>query len=171
MSFKRFTLPSLIATAALLSMGAAHAVGTATSNFNVLLTVKPKCIITNATVVDINLGGADVGATNVGSNTTFNMQCTKKTAYTITLAPTNTGAGTDNTGKLKGDNDATQLIDYALYSDAAYSTAWGKLTKVGGTSSTTSSAGVDFKVYAKVASVPDVPQDTYRDAVTITVTY
>lgn len=168
MSIMRFALSAIAASAAVLSMGAAQAAGTATSNFNVNLTVQSKCVITNTTVTDINLGSFDVGATPAVGNTKFNLKCTKGTPYTISLSPTNAG-GTDNTGKLKASG--TDTIDYALFSNAGATAAWGKTSLVSGTFSTSSSAGVDISIYAKVATVPDVPVGTYTDNVQITVNY
>ena len=169
MSFKRFALPSLIATAAFLSMGAAHAAGTATGTFNVNINVIGKCVISTA-ATDIDFGTVEVGAATVTKNNTFSVQCSKKTGYTITLTPLNAGTG-DNGGKMKTATGET--IDYTMFSDAAGSAPWGKTVGVSGTSSSSSSAAVDYKVYAKVTGgvVPDVPVGTYTDKVTITVTY
>ncbi|QNP50059.1 Csu type fimbrial protein [Diaphorobacter aerolatus] len=170
MSFKKSAVIGATLLASIFASSAVHA-ATTTSKFDVTLTVLPKCVITNSSIADINLGTVDTGATNLIGNTTFTMQCTKKTAYSISLTPGAVGAGANNTGTLKGAADATQTVAYGLFSDAAAVVPWGKTSFVTGTSSATSSAGVDFKVYAKVASVPDVPQDKYTDNVTITVTY
>ncbi len=172
MTFQRFAFSLIVAATAALSMAPAQAATTVSGNFNVNLKVVPKCVFGTGTIANIDLGSADASTsgltTNAGS-TTFNIQCTKRTAYTINLSPTNTVAGADNTGKLNASTDATQQVDYALFSDAAYKNAWGKTTAVSDTA--TSSALKSYTVYARVTSVGDVIQDNYSDKVTITVTY
>ncbi|QIL81964.1 spore coat protein U domain-containing protein [Diaphorobacter sp. HDW4A] len=169
MSFKRFAISAVVASAAVLSMNAAQAAGSVTGTFNVLLTVQGKCQISTA-ATDIDFGTLDMGATTTVLNNTFSVQCTKGTVYSITLSPKNAGA-TENSGQMK--SAANDIINYTLHTDLAANTAWGKTSAVGGTSSTSSSAPVVFKAYAKVAGnvVPDVPVGAYKDTVTITVTY
>ena len=148
---------------------------TLTSDFNVLMVVKPKCSLTETTIGDINLAEHEAGAANIKGSTQFAVLCTKTTPYAISLTPSN--ASSSGQGTLRGANQAnTETISYSLYKDAAMSEVWGNQADPGGnqqagTGNPDGTTSVNHTVYAKVPVLGNLFPDTYKDRVTVTITY
>src|SRR5262245_55791141 len=117
---------TLIATAALAAgMAAMTAEGasTATTTFQVKLTIQTSCTV--AKTGDLNLGTHDGWETNLGTNaSTFTVTCSKNTPYYIGLKSQATTADNNGAGAMKGTGSNNDTVAYTLYQDAA-STVWG----------------------------------------------
>lgn len=141
----------------------------ATTTFQVKFTVNKACSVS---ATNLDFGTQDATATNVpgSTNGTITVTCSKGTAYTIGLLPSNnssTGAGT-MAGATTGNTDK---VPYQLYQDSGLATVWGNTAStntVGG--SGTGSAQAAVTVYGKVASANYTP-DAYADTVTVNVVY
>ena len=169
MSFLRSTL---IATAiATMGMGAAMA-ATATATFDVLIKINPSCTVTAGSGSNIDFGAVAYSATNLSMNNNITVLCTKNTAYTIGLLPASGDTG--GAGNMAAQNVApttgnTDKVPYTLRSVSATGTAWGNVSGkwVPGTGI---GANQTLPVYATVPSV-NVTPDSYKETVTVTVTY
>ena len=146
----------------------AHA-DTATSTFQVQITITKSCSVTSGT--PINFGNVAASSPSVTANTSISVNCSRLTPYTVGLAPSNSdtlGAGVMS-GAIGGNTDK---VPYQLAKDSA-GAIWGSITS-GGTSNVVAGSGTgaaqSLTVYAKVANANFTP-DVYTDTVTVTVTY
>lgn len=179
MSVTRFAL-----FCALLATSAAHAATAPTMNFNVTLTVNSKCTITGS-IGDMAFGAQDTSATNLQSSTTLQVLCTKKTPYSIALTPnsTNSTTGAGNMSSTSGTSNVSgaanpDTVAYQLRQLTGASAAvWGNVSGTGSNvvsvpaASSTGTAAVSTTIYGTISSIGNVVPDTYKDVVTVTVSY
>lgn len=163
MQNRLLTFVSLFATAALVP-GPAFS-QTATTQFNVQVTIEAECLINSAG--DMSFGTAGVLDTDVEATSEIAVQCTSGTPYDIGLG---VGPGASVAARLMtGPGDET--VTYALYSDPARTDLWGNTI---GTDTATGTGTGTEQTYTVYGQGP--PQDapapgTYTDIVTVTVTY
>ena len=122
MSFKK----TLLAIAALSFVGVAGA-ATATSSFNVKLTVNGTCAIKVAPI-DIDLGTVLAGDAVTPASTVINVNCSKGTAFTVGLTPSN--SSTVGAGAMAGPAPSTPIA-YQLHQTTAAGAVWGNVTGAG----------------------------------------
>jgi len=153
-----------LSLSAILGFAQGASAATATSQFNVTITVQPSCDVTTTSIPDLAFGSVAAGAAATG-DTTFKLQCTIGTAPVISL--------TSNNGwKMKGqdsspyDNTAA-TVAYGLYSDSGRTTTWNDTTTV-----TAADDGTEqtFHVYGSVADAGQTVGN-FKDVVTVTLTY
>ena len=147
----------------------AHA-DTATSTFQVQITITKSCSVTSGT--PINFGNVAASSPSVIRNTSISVNCSRLTPYTVGLSPSNSnklGSGLMS-GAIGGNTDK---VPYQLAKDADGTVVWGSETAAGSSNvvSDSGSGGPQpLTVYAKVANANFTP-DVYTDTVTVTVTY
>jgi spore coat protein U-like protein len=148
--------------------------GMAADNFPfvVTATVAKSCLVT---ADPLNFGTIDglPGMADRDQFSTINVTCTTPTAYTVALSPSNnstTGAGTmAPTGGVPGNTDT---VPYRLYSNAGRSAPWGSVTGTNTVAGTGTGTAQTLTVYGRVlGSSVNVRPDSYRDVVTVTVSY
>lgn len=164
----------LIATTAallVLSVDAApvHA-ATATTTFNVRVTITAACDISTTAPTDVNFGTQPSTATNTDNQGALNVNCTPSAPYTIALD--NGQNGTDaNTRKM---SSGTAQVPYQLYRAATRTSAdvWGSTTGTGGNTYAGTGSGTvqTVPVYGRVPS-SNFPAGSYADVITATITY
>jgi spore coat protein U-like protein len=168
MSFRRIattaTLLALSVTAA--SVQAA----TATTTFNVRVTITAACDISTTAPTDVNFGTQPSTATNTDNQGALNVNCTPSAPYTIALD--NGQNGTDaNTRKM---SSGTAQVPYQLYRAATRTSAdvWGSTTGTGGNTYAGTGSGTvqTVPVYGRVPS-SNFPAGSYADVITATITY
>jgi spore coat protein U-like protein len=139
---------------------------TATTSFQVQLTIEAQCLINSAST--LSFGTQGVLSANVDQTSSIQIQCTNTTPYTIGLdAGTGTGA-TVTTRKLTGGG---ATIHYSLYSDAARTAVWGTTIGSNTVASTGTGAAQSFTVYGRIPAQTTPAPATYTDTITVTVTY
>lgn len=158
---------TLVAAAGLLFANSTLA-ATATTTFKVTATVASSCKVT---ATDLDFGAYDPLAAALDGTSTITATCTAQTPYTIGLdAGLKTGGTT--TRRMTGDDIATTLLSYELYSDTTRTAIWGAL---GGTNTVAQSAltggALNYTVYGRIPASQYVPAANYADTVTVTVTY
>ena len=146
---------------------------TATSTFQVTVTIQKACTVTAGAASNISLGTVASTATNVAGNNTISVNCSKTTPYYIGLAPSN--ANTAGLGAMAGTGANADKVGYQLRSTAGTSgTIWGNTataSSVGnGVAGTGTGANQSHTVYVTVPSANFTP-DTYTDTVTVNVNY
>lgn len=157
---------TLVAAAGLLFANSALA-ATATTTFKVTATVASSCKVT---ATDLGFGAYDPLAAALDGTSTITATCTAQTPYTIGL-DAGLNAGGTTTRRMKGDDTATTLLSYELYSDTTRSAIWGAL---GGTTvahSALTGGALYYTVYGRIPASQYVPAANYADTVTVTVTY
>jgi len=153
----------------------ASASNPAVSTIGATLTILKSCQITATT--QVNFGSVDptVNANAAGTGT-ISVACTKGTTITdIKLS----GGGSFSSGT-RQMTDGTNFVAYALYTDAAHTTAWGdsgatiaaNALSSGFVATTSATVAQTFNVYGQVlAAAENVPASTYTDTVNVTVDY
>ena len=166
----------LIAKLAIIVLGAvagAAQTGTATSTFQVTMTITSSCAVTTAPT-NISLGSAvaQTAAVTNNSSNTFKVSCSNKTPFTVGLAPSN--ANTSGLGAMSGTGSNTDKVPYQLYSNSGLTTVWGNTIGTNTMASTgagmAASKGVQFTAYAQAVNADFAP-DSYADTVTVNVNY
>jgi spore coat protein U-like protein len=154
---------------------------TATGNLTVTITITEECTVNtddegaaaNATiafgshgVLNANID-AETAATGAGA---VRMQCTAGTAYSIAL---DEGSYAETPGDVStrrmANADASEHVEYQLYTDAARNDVWG--TGAAAVSGTATGAVQSFQVFGRVPPQETPPADNYSDIVTVIVTY
>lgn len=155
------TAASMIAGA-----GAAHA-QTSTGTMPVSATVTENCVIAGQPLdfasVDVTSGAEVTGAGSV------TVTCTQGVEYTLNA---DVAEGGDATARTMTSTSGTEVLSYALFTDAARTQAWGN--GVSGQPLTGTGTGSEeaVSIYAKVAANQNaLPADTYTDTVSMTITY
>lgn len=158
---------TLVAAAGLLFANSTLA-ATATTTFKVTATVASSCKVTAR---DLVFGVYDPLAVALNGTSTITATCTAQTPYSIGL-DAGLNAGGPTTRSMKGDDIATTLLSYELYSDTTRTAIWGA---PGGTTTVAQSAltggALNYTVYGRIPASQYVPAANYEDTVTVTVTY
>lgn len=148
--------------------------GSSSGNFPFVVnaTVAKSCLVT---ADPLNFGSIDglPGMGNRDQTSTINVTCSASTVYKVGLSPSNgstTGAGVMSpTGGVPGNTDT---VAYRLYRDANRSLPWGSVVDTNTVTATGNGTAQALTVYGRVlGSSVNVRPDSYRDTVTVSVTY
>jgi spore coat protein U-like protein len=141
---------------------------TTSSTLDVSANVTGNCVVSTTPIA---FGNVDVtNGANVDGTGGLSVTCTSGTAW---AADADAGAGTGASLASRKMTDGTNLLNYALYTNAGRTTIWGDgasgTTTFGGTGTGTAQAST---IYGRVPSgQTSVPAGAYADTVTVTVTY
>jgi spore coat protein U-like protein len=143
--------------------------------FAVNATVANSCLVTAGPPSQLNFGNIDglPGMANRDQASDINVACSTSTVYKVGLSPSNgstIGAGVMTpTGGVPGNTDT---VAYRLYSNAARSSPWGNVVDTNTVTGTGTGTAQALTVYGRVlGSSVNVRPDSYRDVVTVTVSY
>lgn len=163
---KQLLKTTMIAAAGFLFANSTMA-DTVTTDFEVTATVADSCLVS---ATDLNFGAYDsVAATALDGTSTITVTCTAQTPYTIGL---DAGQHFATTRAMIGDDTATTLLKYELYTESGHGTIWGELLS-GTTVANSSLAGgaLDYTVYGQIPASQYVPAANYVDTINVTVDY
>ncbi len=158
---------ALLAVAGL--SGQALAQGSDTTSFDVTITIANSCDVHSTAPADIDFGTVNWLSQTAEQSTQLNIQCTKGADATIALSPQST-ASSDGSGFMVGQTTSNNHILYHLYQDQAASQPFGE----GNDAKHYVGTGQpdQIPVYATLdAGQPEQPADSYKDTVTVNVTY
>ncbi len=144
--------------------GAATAQTTVTDTFDVLITINAFCAITSPT--DLDFGSNNLLNANVDQTSTLDVQCTNTTPFDIGL-----DQGLNFTTTRRMDDGGGNFVEYALYSDAGRTTAWGDIILTDTVADTGDGTANTYTVYGRVPVQTTPAPGAYVDTVTIEVTY
>ena len=140
--------------------------GSVTQNMTITANVNANCKFPSAANT-LAFGTYDpVGANATAaldSASNFDVKCTKGTNVILKMGLGNNASGQQRRLKL----DATNFLNYSLYSDASRSTVWNDTSNVV-TYVATSSATETKTVYGRVPAAQDASAGSYIDTVVIT---
>lgn len=157
---------ALTALAGLNIFSASNA-ATATSSFQVNLTIQGECKVQSASNVDFGLHG--VIDSNIDTTNAIGVQCTNSTPYTVALSA---GAGSGATvGSRKMTSAANDTVTYTLYRDASRSQIWGVTQNVDTEAATGNGAVQTYTAYGRVGAQSTPAMGAYSDLVSVTITY
>jgi spore coat protein U-like protein len=140
---------------------------TATTTFQVQITITNACAIDSASTLDFgSRGSLSLG---VSATSTINVQCTLLVPYSIGL-DAGTGAGaTIATRKMTGPGSAT--INYSLYQDLIHLFVWGTTILTNTVAGIGTGLSIPYTVYGYVPAQATPAAGVYTDTITVTVTY
>ena len=130
-------------------------------------TVASSCKVT---ATDLDFGAYDPLAAALDGTSTITATCTAQTPYTIGL-DAGLKAGGTTTRRMTGDDTATTLLSYELYSDTTRSAIWGAPGGATVAQSALTGGALNYTVYGRIPASQYVPAANYADTVTVTVTY
>lgn len=143
--------------------------------FGFMVTAKAiKSCVVSADPLDFGTVDGLPSSANIDAQTTIRVTCSKPTAYTVALLPSNnsaTGVGSmaaQNTAPVTGNTDS---VAYRLYRNAGHSQPWGSQVGTNTASGTGTGASQSLTVYGRVPGLPAVQPDNYKDTVTVNVAY
>jgi spore coat protein U-like protein len=136
---------------------------TAVTSFSVTTTVAPSCAISAATLSFGNYTGAVANAT-----TTLTVQCASGTPYNVGLDAGQSSGATVTTRKMM---NASQALNYALYSDSARTKNWGNTVSTDTVTGTGSGTSQLITVYGQIPGGQKPVPGSYTDTVTATLYY
>jgi spore coat protein U-like protein len=140
---------------------------TATSQFQVTMTLQAECKLTSASDLAFGTSGVIQGAVNATS--AIGVQCTNTTPYNVGLGA---GAGTGATVALRKMTSAGgATINYQLFRDTARTQTWGDQVATNTASGTGNGAVQTLTVYGTVPAQTTPAAGSYTDTVQVTVTY
>jgi spore coat protein U domain-containing protein, fimbrial subunit CupE1/2/3/6 len=157
---------AVLAGTAIFAVTPAFAGNTVGGAIHVGLEVVDECTIDTE---NIDFGTIGIVQSNIDTSADITIECTKRTPYAISLDEGIVGA---STAGREMENGTSDTINYQLYSNAGYSTVWGKVVGTD-TVDSASAAGADevHTIYARVPSHQNVPIGTYADTITATIWY
>jgi spore coat protein U-like protein len=141
---------------------------TATTTFNVQITITNACVIGSATNINFGTVGV-IGATGVSATGTITATCTLLAPYNVGL---NQGAGTGATiGARLMTSAAAATVTYSLYQDASHLVVWGNTIGTNTVASVGTGTAQAFTVFGLVPSQTTPAANVYNDTVTVTLTF
>lgn len=159
----------------------AFSAGELQGQLNIQITIDSGCTVTNGSASgsgntfgslsfgdynDLNnlIDGRSLG--NAGGSS-FGLQCTQNTPYTIAL-----NAGQNASGGQRRMNSGGVLIDYNLYQDAGRTQSWGDGGATGNVLSGTGTGNdEEVVVYGRVPAQTTPVAGTYTDTVQVTIAW
>jgi spore coat protein U-like protein len=163
------TLGAGVTAGVLLALAGAAQAATKSDSFQVSATVTKNCVID---APDLNLGAFD-GANDLAVNSTISVRCTSGTNFNVDLSPGSSTSYTTTRTLVNGSD----VLNYNLYTDGAYTTVWGDGTggtgRASGTGSGMSTA-LSLTVYGRLLAsnnIAPVPAGSYIDSLIATITY
>ena len=160
---------SVFAVALLAAAGISSAANaaTASSSFQVNLTIQGECKVQSAS--NVSFGTHGVIDANIDTTNAIGVQCTNSTPYTVALSA---GGGTGATvASRKMTSAANDTVSYALYRDASRTQLWGVTQNVDTASGTGNGAVQTYTAYGRVAAQSTPAMGAYSDLVSVTITY
>jgi spore coat protein U-like protein len=139
---------------------------TAVGSFTARIVIQAECQVVATSTLDFGTSGILIA--DVDQSTTFQVQCTSTTAYSVGLDAGTTAGGTTTTRRM---TSGAATVDYAMFSDAARTINWGNAAGVDTVAGVGNGAAQTYTVYGRVPVQTAPAPNTYTDTVTITVTY
>ena len=166
MNFHRTILLAIAFAGAALSPAAFAQ--SATTTFDVTITIESTCSIDTPAATDVDFGSVDSTATGIEAQGLLNVNCTPGTDYQIALDAGSNDSGAGITGRAMAGGG--ELVPYQLYRDAARTQVWGETVDTDTVAGTGIGDVQEIPVYGLVPSA-NFPAGSYVDTVTATVTY
>lgn len=161
--------PKLFLTMAIASaiLPAAASAQSAQTTMDVSATVVKACVVS---ATNLAFGNYDpTAAAPTDANSSITVTCTPGTSFTVGLNAGTTSGATVNSRKMASGSN---LLGYALYSDAARTTNWGNTPGTDTPAATTAASTASvLTVYGRIPAQQSAAVGSYTDTVTITVSY
>lgn len=162
------TLARIAATGAIaVSLAAPALAATATTQFQVTLTLQAECKLTSAS--DLAFGTSGVIQTALTATSAIGVQCTNTTPYNVGLSAGSGSGASTTTRKMTSGAGAT--VNYQLFRDTSRTQNWGNTVNTDTMAGTGNGAVQTLTVYGLVPAQTTPAAGNYTDTVQVTVTY
>lgn len=139
---------------------------TSTSTFQVSATVSSSCSMTTS---NLSFGTYDpLAVLATAATTSVSVTCNLLTPYTVALDGGSTAASISARAMTDGSG---HNLPYQLYSDATHLTVFGDGTTGSTVAGTGTGLAVGTTVYGQIAAGQSVPNGSYADTITVTLTF
>jgi spore coat protein U domain-containing protein, fimbrial subunit CupE1/2/3/6 len=128
--------------------------------------VVPSCRVSAS---DLGFGTQGVLDNDLDATSAVTVTCTNGASYSVGLNQGTTSGGTTTIRKMVGQTSSA-TINYQMFKDIARTDNWGNASGSWATGTGTGSAQ-SLTVYGRMPAQTTPKPDTYRDTVTVTVTY
>jgi len=171
--------PLLLAIATALIAANASA-ATVQNTFQVTATVAPSCVISTPATGIAFPNYDSISATPATASGSIKIRCTKGTAISISLnegLPANKAGGSTCSSPARQMANGANRLGYGIYKDSGLTQPWGcTLAPAAGANDATvasspNNAEQTFTTYGQIPAGQDVPNGSYADTVTYTVTF
>lgn len=159
----------VLALTSLVAHATIYTNGTATTTFNVTLTLTANCTIAAA---PLNFGSHGVLNAPINQQGTVTVTCTATTPYNVGLDAGNVTGSTVAARLMAGTatGNTTTTIAFQLYQDTGRTTVWGNTQDTSTVAGTGNGIAQPIPVYGQVPAATTTPRpDTYQTVVTATV--
>jgi spore coat protein U-like protein len=169
---RKFLRAAALTAAATLAASSLQAqAGSASTTFNVTITLVSSCSISANT---LNFGSS-VGllTSAVTGNSTLSVTCSNTTPYNVGLDGGNVSGSTVSSRLMAGTTagNTGTTIGFQLYTTSGLSTVWGNSIGTNTVSGTGTGSAQTLTVYAQVPAQTTPKPDTYQTTITATVSY
>ena len=168
---QKLSLAAAALAVVILAGGRTASAGSATSSLTVTATVPAVCVLSARTLAFGNYDPVGANATTpLAGTSTFNVTCTKNTAYTVTLGTGANSASAVGTTRAMKDVGTGAFLSYEIYTNNTYATVWNTTNTMGGTAASTSA--IALTAYGRIPAGQNVPAAAgYTDTVVSTVNF
>ena len=168
---QKLSLAAAALAVVILAGGRTASAGSATSSLTVTATVPAVCVLSAGTLAFGNYDPVGANATTALAGTsTFNVSCTKNTAYTVTLGTGANSASAVGTTRAMKDAGTGAFLSYEIFTNNSYATVWNTTNTLGGTAASTSA--IALIAYGRIPAGQNVPAAAgYTDTVVSTVNF
>ena len=154
-----------MAGACALAASPCAAAGRATNQFRVSVNPIASCTVSAAPLIFLIPVPTNI---NVDSTSTITVKCPRNTAFTIDI---DTGLYSNGINRRVYNAGYNAYINYDVYKDPPRSAVWG----TGGAKNVAGNSGLTgialLTVYGRVASVKTLKSGSYRDTLTVTISF
>lgn len=170
----RQILTSAIALGTLVASTPVFAASSAAVALSITASVAAKCVVSSTSAVafgsyDPVVTNASTGVDLTGTGT-VGIKCTPGNGTSISIASSANNNG--NQRRMAGPGGS--YLNYALYQDSAFTTAWGDGSNGANAQTITTSSSANertFSVYGLVPKGQDINTGSYTDSVNVTVNF
>jgi len=146
-------------------IGSEAVAATATSQFNVKLTIASGCDMLVTT--DVDFGVQNFVVDKITGQGSVTIACTNGLPYSVAL---DGGQANDVNGRQMTHSNGVNKVNYQLYQDSALQVPWGSETSVSVNGTGTGESKV-LPVYGLITGPQAVVTGAYLDTITVTLTY
>ncbi|MCR4265400.1 spore coat U domain-containing protein [Nitratireductor sp. ZSWI3] len=164
---RTFLLACIVATAVSAEGVGSASAQTATTQFNVQITINAECQINAAS--DLDFGASGVIGAAIEATSAIAVQCTNGTTYDIGLNEGQGAGATVADRAMTGPN--SEDVAYSLYTDAAHTDVWGNTIGTDTVAGTGTGSEQTYTVFGQVPAQATPTPGTYTDIITVTLTY
>lgn len=154
-----------LAVVLLLSSAALLRAATATTTFNVSLTITASCTVS---ATPLSFGSTGLISGSIDSSSSVTVTCTDSTPYNVGL---DAGTGAGATVASRKMSAGLSTVNYTLYQNAGRTTIWGNSVGTDTASGTGDGSAQVLTVYGRVPAQTTPVAGSYSDTITVTVTY